>query len=274
MGALTRSAVGVGPALAPSAVVAAYDAIAGAYDRQLVDAVWIRRRLWRHHDRLFRPGERVLDVGCGTGADALRLARRGVHVTAIDVSPQMLRRLEARAAAEPLSGRLEPRLADCRELATWRGERFDGIVSSFAALNTLPDLTPFAAGAASVLRPGGRAVLHLLNRVYWREGVALLAGRRWGAAAALGRVGARDLAVGDQPVRHYLYPPGETYRRFFADAFALRGRYAMALLRPPGRPAHLAPGIAALLGAAEAIVAARQPFVSWGRFFVLDLARR
>ena len=66
------------------AVSAAYDAIAREYDRQLDDDAWMRRILWKRYGQVFRPGHHVLDVGCGTGTDAVFLARRGVRVTAIE----------------------------------------------------------------------------------------------------------------------------------------------------------------------------------------------
>src|SRR5262245_41518333 len=78
---------------------AAYDAVAADYDRQLESARWIRRILWRHFDRLFGPGDEVLDVGCGTGSDTVHLATNHVRVTAIDASAEMLARLRSRLAA-------------------------------------------------------------------------------------------------------------------------------------------------------------------------------
>jgi ubiquinone/menaquinone biosynthesis C-methylase UbiE len=57
-------------------VTAAYDAIAAGYDEQVRGDDWMRRKLHASFVRAFRPGERVLDVGCGTGIDALFLARQ------------------------------------------------------------------------------------------------------------------------------------------------------------------------------------------------------
>jgi len=45
------------------------------------------------------PGERVLEIGCGTGAVTERLCARGAHVTAIDQSPEMIEQATARLAA-------------------------------------------------------------------------------------------------------------------------------------------------------------------------------
>ncbi len=56
----------------------------------------MRNLLWERYARLFRPGDAVLDVGCGTGIDALFLARSAVRVVGIDASPSMIAQARAR----------------------------------------------------------------------------------------------------------------------------------------------------------------------------------
>jgi hypothetical protein len=50
----------------------------------------MRQALHAHYARLFSPGDRVLDVACGTGLDAVALARRGVRVAAAKVGPDYI----------------------------------------------------------------------------------------------------------------------------------------------------------------------------------------
>ena len=81
---------------------APFDRIAAAYD-----ALWTgtengraqRRIVWRAIDSLFKPGDEILDIGCGTGEDAAHLVARGVAVHAIDASLAMVARASARGVA-------------------------------------------------------------------------------------------------------------------------------------------------------------------------------
>jgi magnesium-protoporphyrin O-methyltransferase len=59
---------------------------------------------WLPHDL---HGRRILDAGCGTGAMAVELARRGAHVVAIDLSPTLVGTARERWAGEPFPGAIE-----------------------------------------------------------------------------------------------------------------------------------------------------------------------
>jgi SAM-dependent methyltransferase len=136
----------------------AYDAIAAGYDAAVAPSSWVRERLWERLDTLFPPGSRVLDVTAGTGLDALHLADRGVAVTACDLSSGMLARLASKSPSIPTV------VADFNRLeeAGLDGP-FDGLISTFAGLNTAADLTGFARAATRLVRPGGVLFLHVLN---------------------------------------------------------------------------------------------------------------
>jgi SAM-dependent methyltransferase len=244
-----------------------YDALSSDYDRMLVRDQWMRRALWRHFDRLFRAGDRILDVGCGTGLDTLHLASRGARMTAVDISPGMVAQLRAKLLGTSLAPTVDVRTGDIARVLGELSGPFDGIVSSFAALNTI-DLAPFAREAARLIRPGGRVVAHVLGPGY-RAGRA----QRWWLAV---RRGARvvDVDVHGCRIPHALLTARELHRRFFADAFAYREGYALGLL--VGRRAELRMPETVLDAAArlESCVSRAWPLTSAGRFYVLDVERR
>ena len=255
-------------------VSSAYDAIAAAYDEQVRADEWMRQALWQHFRQTFQPGERVLDVACGTGADAVFLARQGIRVLGIDASPNMIAQLRTKVSAHRLADRIDSRIMDFSDLAALPPACFDGIISSFAGLNTANDLAPFAADAARLLRPGGRMVLHLLSRFSVWEWLGLVAHRQWHVAGEVGRQTERAFTIGGQTVPHYLFDPDETFRRFFTRSFRRRRLYSLGCLRPPPTVRRIPPAIVPILGCLERGVASHRPFVNWGRFFVLELQRR
>lgn len=111
-----------------------------------------------------RPGERVLDVGCGWGSFALHAAaRHGVEVVGITLAPAQAELARRRVAEAGLSDRVEIRVADYRDLG---GERFDA-VSSIGMVEHVGEerLDDYARRLAAVLSPGGRLLNHGIARL-------------------------------------------------------------------------------------------------------------
>ena len=251
----------------------AYDAIAAGYDAQVEGDAWMRRALHEHYRRVFRPGDRVLDVGCGTGIDALALAELGVQVLGIDGSATMIEQLRAKSAASRFGDRIDARVLSIQDLSTLKEDPFDGLISAFASLSSVPDLAAFGQEAARLVRPGGRAVLHLLNRFSLWEWLGYLARQQWSAARQVGRIQRRTFTIGGQSVPHTLYYAEEAYRGAFAAHFALRSRYGLGALRPPHTVRRIPARLIALLEWLDLRSGAAPLLRDRGRFFVLDLER-
>lgn len=99
-----------------------------------------------------RPGERILDLGCGTGDLAAAMVHRGASVVAVDASPDMV------AAAAQRFPDLDVRVMDAADLP-FAGD-FDAIFSH-AVLHWVKRAEVAAAGMARALKPGGRLVLEM-----------------------------------------------------------------------------------------------------------------
>lgn len=121
-----------------------YDAVANAAG---FDAA---RRLSIERLRL-TPGNRVLIVGAGTGLDLPHLPSN-VDVTAVDVTPAMLNRLERRAASAHLT--VTTRIMDARQLG-FPDSSFDAVVLHLI-LAVMPQPERGLREAVRVLKPGGR----------------------------------------------------------------------------------------------------------------------
>ena len=109
-----------------------FDRIAETYDARWTTAPIGRAQrnlVWRDLDKLFHPGERILDIGCGTGEDAAHFAARGIQVYATDASPAMVQMARQRG--------ITATVCEAEELG--RIDRsFDGAISN---LNIRPCLS-------------------------------------------------------------------------------------------------------------------------------------
>src|SRR5215207_7784405 len=103
----------------------AFDLLAPTYDEDFTCspiARWLRDQTHARLDTLFHAGETVLELGCGTGEDALYLARRGVRVLATDASEEMLAAAGVKATGEPL---MSVQKLDIRDLSDSTEKSFD-----------------------------------------------------------------------------------------------------------------------------------------------------
>jgi SAM-dependent methyltransferase len=255
-------------------VAAAYDAIASTYDDAVAGDEWVRRRLWEHYLRAFQPGFAILDVSCGTGIDAIFLADHQMKVTGIDLSDGMLAQARRKVAVRGLASSIDLRILDVRHLVTLPAASFDGAVSAFGGLNTVPDLATFASDLARVLRPRGHFVAHIVNRFSVWECLGYLGHGKLAQAWALPGRQARTFEIGGQSIAHSTYGPRETYERFFAPHFRLRRLCGQGILRPPHTVRRIPAGAVEALGRIERTVESLPFFRGCGRFFLIDLERR
>ncbi|MDX2137388.1 MAG: methyltransferase domain-containing protein [Chloroflexota bacterium] len=112
------------------------------------------------------PGMRVLDVGCGTGRHAVELAKRGLHMTGVDISSGML--THAQLAAEKAGVQVEWVHSPADAYQTT--QPFDavysvceGALSLLGADDSFDRDTRVFARMFAALKPGGRALITVLN---------------------------------------------------------------------------------------------------------------
>jgi SAM-dependent methyltransferase len=228
-----------------------FDEMATDYDRGFTSSAigsLMRRAVWRRLDARFRPGDRVLELNCGTGADAIYLARRGVRVLATDIAPAMLdltrakvarAGLESMVAVQPLA--IEELKIENEELRKDHRKNgsfsilnshfsipFDGALSNFGGLNCVADLAGVAAGLAACLRPRAATLLCVMGPLApWEWAWYLWRGQPAKAFRRLRRGGViwRGLTI--------RYPSIGSLRSAFAPWFRLRRASAVGALLPP-----------------------------------------
>lgn len=212
----------------------AFDSVAADYDGPRGNNELIQRMrlsLWETVLDKVPTGGSLLDLGCGTGLDAIELARCGYQVTATDWSPQMVGRTRSRAAMAGLESHVTATHLGIHQLDRLQGA-FDGIYSNFGPLNCVPDLPAVAAECARLLRPGGHLVFSVIGRICpWEVAHYALRGR-FKRAAVRARRGATAVGMNRHTIWTYYYLPREFYRAF-AGHFTLEGYRALSLFLPP-----------------------------------------
>jgi len=161
-----------------------FDSSAKEYDKQFTHTVIgmkQRQIVWNYLNKTLFYGMNILEINCGTGEDAIFLARLGFQVTATDASGEMIARCEKKSSA--LSEKRKPlfQKAAFTELPEVVGKKkFDMLFSNFSGLNCLdPDeLKSTSPILGSFLNPGGRLIIVVFGKkCMWEKIYMLLSGR-------------------------------------------------------------------------------------------------
>lgn len=222
-----------------------------------------------HGGTTYPPGSRVLEAGCGVGAQTVQLVTRspGIELTSIDISEESLAQAKARVAEHAPGAAVDWRHADLYDL---RDEKFDHVFVYFV-LEHLADPVDALVRLRGLLNPGGtitviegdhgsaffhprsaraQAVVDCLVDLQAEAGGDALIGRR--LQPLLAQTGYDDVQVGprtvyaDQNLPHLV--DGFTRKTFIAMVESVRDRAIAAGLRTP---AEWAAGIRDLDRAAE-----------------------
>lgn len=150
--------------------------------RNLVRQALVTRQLMEHLPEPDMSFE-ILDMGCGQGTQLLELARRGYHVTGVDISSQLLSQAEEVLASESQAVRSRVQLlqGDLLKLDSVVGRRFDAVLCH-GVLMYLPSLEVGLNAVASAVKPNG--IVSVLTRN--QASIAMRAGMtaKWQAALA------------------------------------------------------------------------------------------
>ena len=221
----------------PQLYSAPFDAIADRYDEIFTTSKIgqaQRAAVWRKLERAFRPGDRVLEIGCGTGVDACFLADRGITVVACDSSPQMITVATRRVKENGKHSSVHLRLLAAEDIAEMRDTAsFDGAFSNFGALNCIRDLDLLVRNLGILLKPGATALLCLMGPCclweiswYLMHGNPRKAFRRLSCGEVTGHL-TEQTSVG------VYYPSVRKLARIFAPEFRLKSFKGIGVSVPP-----------------------------------------
>jgi SAM-dependent methyltransferase len=261
-----------------------FDRAAGSYDADYAAnpiMAWLEDDTYARLCSLFPAGSRLIEVGCGTGQMAVRLAEAGRTIVGSDISPAMIARARQAATSIPAATSITWLTVAAGELADalpMEVGRFDGGYSNFGPLNCEPDVARVAAGLAALIRPGGVFTCSVMGRwsaweIVW--GFLTLrpraATRRWSrdwvSARMSGTPGDSPATI---PVRYYT--PG-AFASAFHPYFQREIVLAYPLLIPPPHMAGRFPNAPARLERLERRLAGLPVLRGLGDHFLLVLRR-
>ncbi len=157
--------------------MASFDQAAYDYDQEFTYSEvgrLQRDRVW-HYLKPLVEGKKtlnILELNCGTGEDACRLAAMGHKVWATDASLAMLEIAQKKAESRGTLGGIQFLVWDLNEMCPIQNQSFDLILSNFAGLNCLDidGLTHISEPLHSLVRPGGKMVaVFLSTRCLWER---------------------------------------------------------------------------------------------------------
>jgi len=213
----------------------AFDAVAPEYDGALGNNALIQRMRARVIQKVvaaFPRGARLLDMGCGTGIDAVDLASRGYEIAAIDSSHGMVERTRARAISARLESRVNPIHLGIHELERLRPNVFDGLYSNLGPLNCVPDLRAASREMARLLKPHGRIIASVIGKYCPWEFIFYVL--QFNPKRATVRLTSDPVPVPlqDGIIWTRYYSPRDFYRAF-ADEFELVSVCGLNVFMPP-----------------------------------------
>jgi ubiquinone/menaquinone biosynthesis C-methylase UbiE len=240
---------------------AAFDRMAGSYDAIFTESTIGRAQrkvIWDALKRTFRAGDRVLELNCGTGEDALFLARREISALACDASAGMIAVAERRKSLEAPGASLQFRVLPNENLSLLQSSRFDGALSNFSGLNCVADPRQVALQLARLVKSGGPVLICISTRVCLWEIVWYLVQLKF--SKAFRRVRGRTIAQLDQVCVPVWYPTIRRMRQLFSPGFRLCSVRAVGLFVPPSYVESWAREHQGLLAALEKM---DQIFAGW-----------
>ena len=216
---------------------AKFDVVAETYDDTFsASAIGRAQRssIWEALDRTFQEGQRILEINCGTGIDALHLAGRGVEVVACDSAPGMIAVAQQRMDASSNRSPVDLRCLATEQIAELEQDGpYDGVLSNFSGLNCVSDLKQVARDLACLVKPGGKAVVCLFGRFcLWETSWYLAHGKFRKAFRRFKRKGVEaTLAPGSTVVVHYVSVGA--LKRTFSPYFRLENWSGIGVAVPP-----------------------------------------
>lgn len=223
-----------------------FDAVACDYDAAFTNTAvgrLLRERVWQifgdlvicefrdssvsppNHQITKSPIHQALELNCGTGEDAIWLARQGCQVLATDISPEMIEAARMKATVQLSESSIRFQVCNFAEIGRFSGQQFDLVFSNFGGLNCASpeELRQLAFDLQKLIAPGGLFVAVVMSRFCWQETLYfLLKGKPREAFRRLSRKSVSARLDEKMTVPTWYYSPSEFQRLFCTTDLQIR----------------------------------------------------
>lgn len=216
-----------------------FDKISSIYDQQFsyseIGKVQ-RKEVWKYLDPMLNTSTpmNILLMNCGTGVDAIYLAKKGHDVLATDISGEMVKASLRKVAHHGLSDKIAVIQLGFEELNEgYIGGNYDLIITNFGCLNSLngPGLQRLAYDFSGLLKPGGRCVSIVMPNTGFTE--RLYHASRLRLSRTFGNRQDHDLTAFSGTGISIWYHSPKKLKRIFSGAFNYVQSKPIGFLLPP-----------------------------------------
>lgn len=260
----------------------AFDSASEEYDytisRNYINT-WIRERSIHELLKLTEFDDFLLEIGCGTGTEAIRISKHVAGIVATDISQKMLEALNKKVKAKKLEHKISTLQVAASAINSIQSNLPQGkvrIAYSFnGALNCEPDIQRVPEQLAEIIQPGGFFVCSVRNTICLSEFLSHSVALQFGKTAPRKNQPVM-VSVGGIDIPSYYYPPGK-FLGFFEPYFKVKKTVGLPALLPP---AYLndyylrAGGVRPIIEKLENLVGAHFPLNRFGDQTLLILQRR
>lgn len=219
-------------------VAAAFDSASEEYDytiRHNFINTWTRRRSIAILRKYIRPDDTLVEIGCGTGAEALEVSEWVRTLVATDVSQRMIDLVKMKVRAKGLEGKVLPARLAASELqrvhGLLEGRKVHVVYSFNGALNCELRMGDFVDKLYELLEPGGFFVCSIRNTLCLSEMVLHAAVFQFHRATPRKKQPIM-VSVGGMDIPSTYYSP-RSFLEFFRPRFSTREVVALPGLLPP-----------------------------------------
>lgn len=228
-----------------------------------------------HVCRYIKHGQRMLELNCGTGLDAVFFAEKGLLVHATDNAEGMLAQLSAKVKAAHMEDRISWQKCSYNHLELVERKTFDHVFSNFGGLNCTDDLQSVVKQLNQYLHPGSMVHFVLIAPVCPWEWLTIFKGKYQFAFRRLRKGGVKSHLEGHYFTTYYYQP--HSVRAMFGKGYELAALRSLGCLMPPTFNDYFPakrPHLFNALKKMELAVNTSWPFNRFGDLYIISLTKR